>query len=255
MKANYFGKKIIVIAALLGVLVPLLGKAGPMGTADPLVDKNCVNLPLPTFLEAQGTSSLFFPPVRDYVGWNDGAFTTFALVDYAGLANQYLKVQKGISLGTAVRGSVIQCALAEGSGRAKITVALTTTRALGFAQSIQALRKNKFDFLNTPTIFGVKAQDVVNVADAALGSATLSTTFFITQGAALPDLVDVLVNNSANYAPVTLSFTSATVGKCSDGREARLDVHQLASTNDKGTLIFSEESVAAVDTNGKNCGD
>jgi hypothetical protein len=41
------------------------------------------------FLSAQGTTSRFFPPVPDYVGWTDNPFTTFGLVDYAGLADKY----------------------------------------------------------------------------------------------------------------------------------------------------------------------
>ena len=79
----------------------------------------------------------YFPPVKDYVGWADAALTTFALVDYAGLANEYIKAQTGHSLGTEVKGYVLECALA--SGRAQITVALFTTNALGFAQSVAVL--------------------------------------------------------------------------------------------------------------------
>jgi hypothetical protein len=32
----------------------------------------------------QGTTSMFVPPVPDYVGWVDDFFVTFALIDYAG---------------------------------------------------------------------------------------------------------------------------------------------------------------------------
>ena len=137
---------VISVTALLAVLFPMLGKAGPMGEAGPLVGKNCLHVttrPLSDFLDAQGTTSLFFPPVQDMLGWTDAVNpktelpTTFGLVDYAGLANEYIKGTTGHPLGTKVRGLVVECKLA--NGKAQITVALFTTRALGFAQSVAAL--------------------------------------------------------------------------------------------------------------------
>jgi hypothetical protein len=261
MKTISLWKNTIVVAALLAVLFPILGKAGPMGKAGPLekagplVGKHCLsvkNRPLSDFLNAQGTSSTFFYPVKDYVGWTDSeqSPTIFALVDYAGLANEYITATTGHSLGTEVVGRVVECKLADG---AQITVALFTTNALGFAQSIADI--NQYGFLGAPTIFGAKAQDVVNGAPAAVGPVILLTTFSISApGAALPDLVDVLVNNPQNYAPVELSFASITFGRCPNGRKARLDVHEVASTNDQGELIFSIEKVEVVDTHGGNCG-
>jgi hypothetical protein len=240
---------VIALVALLAVLFPMLGEA------DPLVGTHCTTRPLSDFLNAQGTLNnppQFFPPVKDYVGWADGPLITFALVDYAGLANEYIKAQTGHSLGTKASGLVVECKLADHT--AQITVALSTTRALGFAQSIQDLINNNFDFLNTPTIFGAKAQDVVDGADAAVGPVTLLTTFSISApGAPLPDFLDV-VNNTGNYAPVKLNFTSTAFGKCSNGRKALLHVHQVPSTNDQNALIFSIETVEVVDTDGGNCG-
>ncbi|MCK7502750.1 MAG: hypothetical protein MZV70_00730 [Desulfobacterales bacterium] len=59
---------------------------------------------------------------------------------------------------------------------------------------------------------------MVNDAAAATGPATLVTTFSISApGADLPDFVDVAVNNPGNYAPVTLNFTSTTIGLCPNG--------------------------------------
>jgi hypothetical protein len=260
MKTISFLKNTFVVAVLLAVLFPILGEAGPIGKAgplakdglmvEPLVFKNCLqvrNRPLSDFLKAQGTLNnppQFFPPVKDYVGWADVNLITFALVDYAGLANEYIKAQTGHSLGTAVRGYVTECKLADGS--AQITVAIFTTNALGFAQSIEDLTHNNFDFLNTPTIFGAKAKDVVNRKDAALGPVALLTTFSIPKpGAPLPDFLDV-VNNAATYAPATVNFMSTTFGKCANGKIAHLDVHQVASTNQNGQVIewkYSTESV------------
>jgi hypothetical protein len=79
---------VISVTALLVVLFPMLGKAGPMGEAGPLVSTNCLQVttrPLSDFLDAQGTTSRFFPPVPDMLGWSDGPFINFGLVDYAGL--------------------------------------------------------------------------------------------------------------------------------------------------------------------------
>jgi hypothetical protein len=131
-------------------------------------------------------------------------------------------------------------------GSIQIKVDLYTTRALGFAQSIKALRQSGFDFLNTPTIFGAKAQDVVAGAAAAVGEAHLSTTFSIAVNADLPDLVDVLVNNTAQYAPVTVNFTSTTCGSYPDGSKSLLKVNEVGATNDKGKLIYSTETIETV---------
>ncbi len=196
--------------------------------------------PLSEFLAAQGTSHQYFPPVQDYVGWTDQAFTTFALVDYAGLADKWIKSQTGHSLGTRMNGSVLQRELAD--GKAQITVTLSTSKALGFAQSIQAIVDNEGDFLNTPTIFGAKAQEVVEgTAKAAVGPVTLITTFTISYpGAPLPDLIDV-INDPGTYGPVTLSVISTTTGKSPDGKAAVLYNHQVAytdSTTDPPQLIF-----------------
>jgi hypothetical protein len=94
---------------------------------------------------------------------------------------------------------------------------------------------------------------VVNGAPPALGPASLFTTFSVPTGSSLPDLVDVAVNNPANYAPVTLSFASATFGTC-NGLKALLTVREQASTDNAGNLIFSEEIVKAVDSKGHSCG-
>jgi len=129
---------------------------------------------------------------------------------------------------------------------------------LGFAQSREDLEATNFHFLNTPTVFGAKAQDVVDGTDAVVGPVTLLTTFSISApDADLPDLLDV-INNPAQHAPVKLSFTSTTFGRCPDGRKARLDVHQVASTqvdptNHQIVLVFSIEKVEVVDTDGGNC--
>jgi len=271
-------KSTLAVAALLSILFPLLSEAGPMGKAgptrkaSPLIHQECLGVtkrPLSDFLNSQGTLNnppLYFPPVKDYVGWADAVApgadlpTTFALVDYAGLANQYIKAQTGRSLGTEVRGYVLECRLA--SGKAQITVALFTTNALGFAQSVAVLAENGFDFLNTPTIFGAKAQDVVKRAKTAAGPVTLFTTFTISNpDAKLPDFLDVALSNPTKYGPAKFSFASTTFGKCAyNGRLARLDVHQNASTDDQADdqglwkwKVYSTEKVELLDSSGGDC--
>jgi hypothetical protein len=240
-------KGTVVVAAWLVLLSPLLSEAG--GLVDD--DGVCTRRPLSDFVDAQGTLNnppQFFPPVRDYLGWTENPAVTFALVDYAGLADRFL----GGVLGTKVRGLVLECALRDGT--TQIKVSLVTTRALGFAQSVADLVANDFDFLNTPAIFGAKAVSgpddpgtgVSDGADAAVGPATLFTTFAIAKpGADLPDFLDV-VFNSAQYAPVKLRFHSVTFGERSDGTRAHLVVRQTAATDAAGVLIFSEEVVEIV---------
>lgn len=181
--------------------------------------------PCSVFLNAQGTTSRFFPPVNDYVGWTDavdpqtGLPETFGLVDYAGLANEYIKAKTGKSLGTTVTCLVTERALDDGG--AKITVALVATNALGFAQSVAELNANNFDFLGTRAIFGAKAvtsapgeKGVADGARPALGPALLDVSFRIQEpGGPLPDLVDVLVDNRCNYAPIDYRFGSFTYGQ------------------------------------------
>lgn len=242
----------LVLAALLMFLVVLPSQA------DSLINDQCVHVterPLSDFLKAQGTLNdppQFFPPAKDYVGWAGGNGVNFALVDYAGLADKYIQAQTGRSIGTKVHGIVLECTLH--TGKAQVSVTLVTTKALGFAQSIQDLTDNNFDFLNTPTILGTKAQDVINGAKPATGSVNLSTTFTLpAPDANLPDLIDVIFN-PANYAPVKISFKSTTQSKCSNGKvKAHLDVHQVAATDASNALIFTKEKVRIKGKKDDNC--
>lgn len=178
--------------------------------------------------------------MQDYVGWAGGDFVTFALVDYAGLANEYIKGEGAKSLSTQVNGTVWECKQADGT--AKVAVKLVTANAMGFAQSIEELATNNFNFAGTPTIFGAKAVDVVSGAEAAKGTAFLDTTFTIAQpGAPLPDFLDVVYTST--YAPATLHFESNTIGRLPDGDRARLKVDQIAETDAGGNWVYSVETV------------
>lgn len=251
MKTTILWKSALVVSALLVFLFAILGEAEPMGEAGPQVATPPLKAttpplkvtfrPLSEFLDAQGTTSpLFFPPVQNYVGWVDGDLTTAALVDYAGLANDYLRERHGkrhVNLDTRVHGFVIQRELA--SGRAQIAVALFTTNALGFAQSYADLVSSDFDYLNTPTIFGKKAQDVDSDKEATVGQSTFWITFFISEpGAPLPDLNNVVdVVKHPEFSPVDINFTATIPGKCEHGTRAVLHVDQTGPPTGGGTEI------------------
>ena len=251
------GKKIFILLLTLAVMVPLLGRASSAEKENLFDDDHCLsikNRPLSHFLKTQGTLNSppqFFPDVKDYVGWAGDNGINFALIDYAGLANKFIKQRTGRSLGTKVNGFILECKLPD--GRAKVTVTLLTTKALGFAQSIQALVDNNFDFLNTPAIFGAKAQEVVNGIKPSVGAVFLSTTFSISKpGADLPDFLDVV--NTTNYAPAKYSFKSTTFGKCStNNTKARLVVHQEAFTNHLNEWVYTTGKVEVADKKGGSC--
>jgi hypothetical protein len=112
-------KRVWLVAALLALVLPTFAGAGVFRP------KDCVSeimRPLSDFLDAQGTTSIFFPPVPDYIGWTGSApdYPNFALVDYAGLANDWLVGQGVKSLHTQVNGRVWECALADGTARVTV---------------------------------------------------------------------------------------------------------------------------------------
>ena len=231
IRFSYVWTAFVVLTLLL---VPAVGEAGSKTTKRDLSD----------FLDAQGTRNdppQFFPDVQDYLGWADSTFTTFALIDYAGLADGYIEAETDDSLGTSFKGKVREKKLSDGT--AKITVKLRTCKALAFAQSIQAIIDNGFDFVGTPTLFGVKAQDIVGDGDddddiddddIALGWSMLKITFVISEpGADLPDLLDVFDfpgNYSSTLVTTKFSFESKTYGETAAGDDAVLYVFQDGKT-------------------------
>ena len=232
-------KNTLKLFALIGFLLPFASQGGSLSDLS-----SCEKRPLSDFLDAQGSTVLFFPPVADMLAWTDQVVEYFALVDYAGLADEYVESETGSSLGTRMTGRILECATDD--GRAKISIVLNTRKALGFAQSVEALANNGFDFLNTPTIFGVKAQDVVDSGDApALGPASLRATFFIEEpGAPLPDIRFVFQDNPEEARPLSIDFRSTTIGYRANGTKARLRVQQVgATTPATGDLVFSREIV------------
>jgi hypothetical protein len=242
-------KKNLTCLAILTLLVPVTANAAspnmlegtPAAPASPETprqeNRNASPIQserLSDWLEAQGNEVTFFPPIGDYAGWaslpprgTDLPCTTFALVDYAGVADRYLQDLYDISLGTQVIGNVIERRRPD--GKAVVTVDTWTTNALGFAQDCRDLVDTSFDFAGTPTIFGNKAVDVAFGATPALGPVKLRASFVVqAPGSPLPDFVTV-VFNACDFVPVNFSFDSLTNGTRPDGTKAVLRVLQTGA--------------------------
>jgi hypothetical protein len=179
--------------------------------AAPCTAQAATERPLSDFLDAQGTTSVFWPPFPDYLGWANGIppivssngpslQCRFAGIDYAGLSAQYLGAN-GIFLGTTVTGSVRERPLAD--GRAEVTVVLHTANALSFAQTCDNYGPGN------PSAFG--AQQTELLADPSL-TPGMSTVDFLAvfkntaPGAPLPDLV--LVNVDPTLLPPGFELVS-----------------------------------------------
>jgi hypothetical protein len=136
------------------------------------------------------------------VGWSVGpALTIFALLDYAGLANNYLVSQGGNSLGTTITGSINERPLAV--GRAQVAVTLRTKKALVWVSDIS-------ETFPGPLLFGHRVDEVLAGASPALAECTLYVVFINTApGAPLPDLIQLvfapLRDRSSNSNPSTLA--------------------------------------------------
>jgi hypothetical protein len=188
------------------------------------------------FLAAQGTTSAFVPPVPDYVGWGDGDLITFALVDYAGLANTWIGSVTGgtRSLGTRVYGTVKERARPD--GRAEVRVKLEARHALSWAFLIaDADFNDPLVFLHTPLSFGARAQDVAGGAQPALGKASFDVTFMsAAPGAPLPDLLQLFGDPQPAQVPWSFKFQSKACGLMPNGAPAELRVRQNCSNDGTG---------------------
>ena len=194
------------------------------------------NRPLSDFLSTQGSTSQFFPPLPDYIGWVNNPFTTFALVDYAGLAANYLATHGGPSLGTTLTGGVTETRLADGTY--EVTVSVSAQNALAWACDAP-------DIFNNPTIFGSRAATLLSnpSAPTALVSSQLKVTFITTAaGAPIPDLT-----GPTPYNLKSLKFSASGSGPVPGGGTAKLSVIQsgILNTPFKGAVAdgFPAEKV------------
>jgi hypothetical protein len=129
--------------------------------------------PLSDFLSQQGTHCLMFappepcvlfqPPVPNFVGWTAPSTFRFALVDYAGVFDNYYKRQGRGSrgVGTDIEGTVTERRLPD--GRALVDVRLETEKALfwvsDFGPSVPPA--DQFQCKPTNVLFGNCYQDVL----------------------------------------------------------------------------------------------
>ena len=204
-------------------------------TATAGADGPAKKLPLSAFLDAQGTQSIFIPPVPDYWGWTappPGVKTpaasyvggNSASCDYAGLANEWLVTNGGPDLGTTYSGSVTQRALDD--GRILVHVELHTKNALTFGLRIVAAPFG--DFATDPLIFGARAQDVLAGATPGIGECHASFAWKQSAG----PLIDYNhPETDPNFEFVSLSFRASATGPLTalagygpDGTHGRLHI-------------------------------
>jgi len=116
-----------------------------------------VQRPISDFISTQGTTSMFIPPVPDYIGWTTAAGfqpAYGASVDYAGVANRWLMANGHSSLGTTFRGSISERPLSD--GRALVSVELATKNALAFVFDL-----NSGDFATGTLLFGYRERRIL----------------------------------------------------------------------------------------------
>lgn len=195
-----------VVGCTMSPFEPHLGRATLQSSGRSNDPQVAAQRPLSDFISAQGTTSLFFPPLPDYIGWlNNNPQTRFTLIDYTGLAAAYLATHGGPSLGTQASGTVSERALAD--GRAQVTVVVHTVAALTWTCGLPG------DISTNPVLFGVRGGDLL--ADPSLQPALSSVTMKVVftndaPGAPLPDLVNAFILGNATPAQslLFLSFVS-----------------------------------------------
>lgn len=174
-------RSIVVAIALVG----WLGSASAQTTQRPLSD----------FINAQGTTSNFWPPFPDYFGFANQVLKSpsstgpvaqcrFTGIDYAGLSARYLLSHIGLDVGTKVSGTVSERPLAD--GRAEVTVILHTTNAITFGQTCDNFGPGN------PSAFGAQQTDLLANPNLAPGLSKVDMLMVFDNtapGAPLPDLV------------------------------------------------------------------
>ncbi len=172
--------------------------------------------PLSDFLNTQGSTNIFVPPVPDFIGWISALANpplNFASVDYAGLAAAWLQQNGGPSLGTQVSGSVNERALPD--GRAEVNVNLDFSNALTWVFVFDPNEPIE-QVATAPLIFGYRAQDLTaNPAlTPGLSTGKLQAKFNNTApGAPLPDLIAFIIGTAApGQELLSIKFRSDGLG-------------------------------------------
>lgn len=148
---------------------------------------------------------LFVPPVPNYNGWSglqdgsrgctfqNGDVCRFAPVDYAGIADQYLRRHGSRGLGTWFEGTVRERPL--DAHRLKVAVTLITHRALIWISkltSYDVFTGHHSIFLTSPLLFGARPADVLRGRRAALAESVFEVRYVARRGAPIPNLITLL---------------------------------------------------------------
>jgi hypothetical protein len=142
---------------------------------------------------------LFVPPIANFIGTADPEEGRSASIDYAGLADYWA----GGAFGTTFDGSVIERPLAD--GRAHVEVVLRTGNALTWVVD--------GDDFNGPLLFGNRAPDVQEGAEAALGSSSVQLKFINTApGEELPDLLQLLAFPDEGQEVISIKINNKATG-------------------------------------------
>jgi hypothetical protein len=205
-------------------------------------------LPIADFVAAQGHTSIFIPPVPDYLGWGQGLCTSrglscmaqppdynglcygdLALVDYAGVADRFIIQNGGQSSGTVWDGSVLVRPIS--NNRVEITVSLHTKNALTFViapwkliPGTSCMAPSDADFAAGPLVLGARANTLPPLAQRALGESFFHIIFRNPAGAPLPDLIDLFFNRFADIDEY--SFHAVASGPMPGGAHGTVTVQQ-----------------------------
>src|SRR4051794_9107000 len=196
--------------AMFGLMVAFDAPLAQDLTIEDFVAAQRQSVCFPNFEPAGSCPSegLFVPPAPNYQGWSaptghnrtcsfsKGEVCRYALVDYAGVADAYLRAaaQGALDLGTTFAGSV-KVDPASG-GCVQVAVKLRTHNALTFVTKL-----TRFDdatgedsiFAASPLLFGARVGDVVQGAQPALGDSVLHIRYLANAAEPLPNLVRILM--------------------------------------------------------------
>lgn len=244
------------MATKLGFLRPAMSFSSAVLALALSSNAQVLTRPISDFLQNQGTfvpppgsgctpyngQCLFFPPVRNYVGWTSSARA--GLVDYVGLANQYL-VQDShgqIDLHTEVQGLITESRV-RGETRALVDVYLVAHNALAFGFPAA-------DFAIPPS-FGYLATEVRTGRRAATADVYVHVSFLNPGGvgAPLPDLVQLLVFTDPSQLLISYEFAAISEGDLRgpsgfpEGTPGTMKIVQTGHITGSGGFVYPIERV------------
>ena len=207
---------------IFGLALALVGVMA-FATVNPCAAQT-TDRPLSDFLSTQGSTSQFFPPVPDFIGWtNNNPQTLFAAVDYAGVVANYLATHGGPNLGTTITGGVTETLMPNGTY--EVVVTANAKNALAWACDISNIFTN-------PPVFGSRGSELAAnpTLPYALVNSSLKATFITTvAGAPIPD-----ITGSVPYNLKNIKFSANGSGPVPGGGTKKLTVVQSGVFNTAG---------------------